>query len=108
MAKDDAAWAKLNARTTESVEEKLKRKAEIYEKLQKGKTGGLSSAQLDNLLVDVSEFFPSSHTLTDTGVIQFDSKDAQSSSEDESDEDNEQNAQQDQVRVIPSFSGANG
>ena len=56
MAKDDAAWARLNARTSESVEEKLKRKAEIYDKLQKGKTGGLTSGQLDNLLVDVSEF----------------------------------------------------
>ena len=55
MAKDDAAWAKLNSRTAESVEEKLKRKAEIYDKLQKGKTGGLTSTQLDNLLVDVRE-----------------------------------------------------
>ena len=54
MANDDAAWAKLNNRTAESVETQLKRKAEIYEKLQKGKTGGLSSAQLDNLLIDVS------------------------------------------------------
>lgn len=65
MAKDDAAWAKLNARTAESMEEKLKRKAEIYEKLQKGKTGGLTSAQLDNLLVDVSGFLPYLHSLTD-------------------------------------------
>jgi hypothetical protein len=54
VANDDAAWAKLNNRTAESVETQLKRKAEIYEKLQKGKTGGLSSAQLDNLLIDVS------------------------------------------------------
>jgi hypothetical protein len=108
MAKDDAAWAKLNARTAESVEEKLKRKAEIYEKLQKGKTGGLTSAQLDNLLVDVSELSSSSHTLTDTKMIQFDSKDAQSSSEDESDEGDEQKTQQDQVRVILSFSGTDG
>jgi hypothetical protein len=36
-------------------------------------------------------------------MIQFDSKDAQSSSEGESDDDDEQNAQQDQVRVILSF-----
>jgi hypothetical protein len=69
MAKDDAAWAKLNARTAESVEEKLKRKAEIYEKLQKGKTGGLTSAQLDNLLVDVSGSFFPPHPLTDAKVI---------------------------------------
>jgi len=54
VANDDAAWAKLNNRTAESVETQLKRKAEIYEKLQKGKTGGLSSAQLDNLLIYVS------------------------------------------------------
>jgi hypothetical protein len=59
MAKDDAAWAKLNTRTAESLEAKLKRKAEIYDKLQRGKTGGLSSAQLDNLLVDVSNVYTS-------------------------------------------------
>ncbi|CCA66687.1 hypothetical protein PIIN_00366 [Serendipita indica DSM 11827] len=52
QAKDDAAWAKLNARTAESVEERLKKKAEIYNKLQRGRTGGMTSAQLDNLLVD--------------------------------------------------------
>lgn len=71
MAKDEAEWAKLNARTAESVEEKLKRKAEIYDKLQKGKTGGLTNAQLDNLLVD------------------FDGKDAEDSSEESSDEEEE-------------------
>lgn len=56
MAKDDAAWAKLHVRTAESVESKLKKKAEIYDKLQRGRTGGLNEAQLDNLLVDVRLF----------------------------------------------------
>ncbi|KAG8833374.1 hypothetical protein FRC17_010770 [Serendipita sp. 399] len=52
IARDDAAWAKLNSRTAESVEEKLQKKSAIYEKLQKGRTGGLSQAQIDALLVD--------------------------------------------------------
>ncbi|KAG8781741.1 hypothetical protein FRC16_002800 [Serendipita sp. 398] len=68
MARDDAAWAKLNPRTAESLEHKLKKKSMVYEQLQKGKTAGLSEAQIDALLVD------------------FDTKGiAQSSSEDDSD-----------------------
>lgn len=55
MAKDNAEWAKLNERTAESVDLKLRKKAEIYDKLQRGKTGGLTTAQLDNLLVDVCD-----------------------------------------------------
>ena len=40
--------------TAESAREALERKAKIYEKLKKGKSGGLSDAQYDALLVDVS------------------------------------------------------
>lgn len=34
----------------------LERKAKIYDKLKKGKTGGLTDAQYDALLVDVRLF----------------------------------------------------
>jgi hypothetical protein len=40
--------------TLESARAALERKAKIYDKLKKGKTGGLSDAQYDALLVDVS------------------------------------------------------
>jgi hypothetical protein len=40
--------------TAESARAVLERKAEIYEKLRRGRTGGLSEAQLEGLLVDVS------------------------------------------------------
>lgn len=87
MAQDDAAWAKVNTRTAESIEAKLKRKAEIYDKLQRGKTGGLSSAQLDNLLVD------------------FDSKDDEKSSSEESASDDDTNAGPDDplVEIMDEF-----
>jgi hypothetical protein len=42
--------------TLESARAALERKAKIYDKLKKGKTGGLSDAQYDALLVDVSIF----------------------------------------------------
>lgn len=41
--------------TLESARAALERKAKIYEKLRKGKTGGLNDKQYDALLVDVSE-----------------------------------------------------
>lgn len=40
--------------TLENARAALERKAKIYEKLKKGKSGGLSDAQYDALLVDVS------------------------------------------------------
>lgn len=40
--------------TLESARAILERKAQIYDKLRKGKTGGLSDAHYDALLVDVS------------------------------------------------------
>jgi hypothetical protein len=39
--------------TLETARAVLERKAKIYDKLRKGKTGGLSDAQYDALLVDV-------------------------------------------------------
>jgi hypothetical protein len=42
--------------TLESARAVLERKAKIYEKLQKGKSGGLTEAQYSSLLVDVSGF----------------------------------------------------
>lgn len=38
----------------ESARAALERKAKIYDKLRKGKTGGLNDKQYDALLVDVS------------------------------------------------------
>jgi len=38
----------------ESARAALERKAQLYEKLRKGKSGGLSEQQYDALLVDVS------------------------------------------------------
>lgn len=39
--------------TLESARAALERKAEIYDKLRKGKTGGLNDKQYESLLVDV-------------------------------------------------------
>ena len=47
--------------TVESARAALERKAKIYEKLKRGKSGGLTDAQYDNLLVDVSSI-PWSYT----------------------------------------------
>lgn len=40
--------------TLESARAALERKAKIYDKLRRGKSGGLSEAQYETLLVDVS------------------------------------------------------
>ena len=40
--------------TVESARAALERKAQLYEKLRKGKSGGLNEQQYDALLVDVS------------------------------------------------------
>lgn len=40
--------------TAESLRAALERKAKVYDKLKKGKSGGLTDAQYDALLVDVS------------------------------------------------------
>lgn len=45
--------------TVESARAALERKAKVYEKLMKGKSGGLSEKQYEALLVDVRVSFPS-------------------------------------------------
>ncbi|KAL5485677.1 hypothetical protein ACEPAI_6718 [Sanghuangporus weigelae] len=50
-ARDIAALA-ADRVTAESARAALERKTKIYEKLRKGKTGGLTEAQIDSLLVD--------------------------------------------------------
>lgn len=45
--------------TIESARATLERKAKVYEKLMKGKSGGLSEKQYEALLVDVRVSFPS-------------------------------------------------
>jgi len=49
----------LDRRTVESARSILERKAKLYGKLKKGQSGGLSEAQFDGLLVDVSLHRPS-------------------------------------------------
>jgi hypothetical protein len=53
-AKDGAEWARLkNPHEHEEIQARLAKKAKIYEKLSKGRTGGLTEAQIANLNVDV-------------------------------------------------------
>lgn len=46
----------LSKQTVESVREALERKAKVYDKLKRGKTGGLTDAQYGELLVDVRPY----------------------------------------------------
>jgi hypothetical protein len=50
----DVELEAISRPTLESARAALERKAKIYDKLKKGKSGGLSEAQYDALLVDVS------------------------------------------------------
>jgi hypothetical protein len=59
----------LERRTVESTRAALERKAKIYEKLKKGRSGGLSEAQYDALLVDVSSPHPFNRGTTVTGGV---------------------------------------
>lgn len=54
-ASRDVELEAVSRPTLESARAALERKAKIYEKLRKGKTGGLNDKQYDALLVDVSE-----------------------------------------------------
>jgi len=58
-ASRDIELEAISKPTLESARSALERKAKIYEKLRKGKTGGLSDKQYDALLVDVSPPPPS-------------------------------------------------
>lgn len=49
----DVELEAISKPTLENARAVLERKAALYEKLRKGKTGGLSEKQYDSLLVDV-------------------------------------------------------
>ncbi|THH09312.1 hypothetical protein EW145_g2119 [Phellinidium pouzarii] len=81
----DIEAARAGRQTAESARAALERKAAIYDKLRRGRTGGLSEAQQDALLVDVSGPCHCSlvHWMVDCGggvpsvgiaLVQFDSK----------------------------------
>ena len=71
-------------RTYDSARAALERKAQIYEKLRKGKSGGLNDAQVDALLVDVCTIF-----IVNMGTLiisQFDAKNPNGYYESDSDD----------------------
>lgn len=49
----DIELEEVSRPTLESARAALERKAQVYEKLRKGKSGGLSEKQYESLLVDV-------------------------------------------------------
>lgn len=51
----DIEALRADRKTAESAREALEKKAKLYEKLKKGKSGGLTDAQYDGLLVDVRD-----------------------------------------------------
>lgn len=55
-AKDLVELEAVSEQTLDSAMAALERKAKMYEKLQKGMSGGLNDKQYENLLVDVSSF----------------------------------------------------
>ncbi|KAF8656817.1 hypothetical protein AX16_002366 [Volvariella volvacea WC 439] len=57
-AQRDIELEEISKPTLESARAVLERKAKIYEKLRKGKTGGLSEKQYDALLVDFDSTVP--------------------------------------------------
>ncbi|GLB40200.1 putative protein with domain of unknown function (DUF4078) [Lyophyllum shimeji] len=72
-ASRDVELEAVSKPTLESARAVLERKAKIYEKLRKGKTGGLNDKQYDALLVDfdskgVSEYFESDSDDVDESV----------------------------------------
>lgn len=52
-ARDVVELEAVGKPTLDNARAQLERKAKIYEKLRKGKTGGLTDKQYDSLLVDV-------------------------------------------------------
>lgn len=54
----DSELEAVSKPTLESARAALERKAKIYDKLRKGKSGGLDDKQYDLLLVDVSCGYP--------------------------------------------------
>lgn len=53
----DAELEAVSKVTVESARAALERKAKVYDKLMKGKSGGLSEKQYEGLLVDVRVVF---------------------------------------------------
>ncbi|KAG6816380.1 hypothetical protein H0H93_008148 [Arthromyces matolae] len=68
-ASRDVELEAISKPTLESARAALERKAKIYEKLQKGKTGGLSDKQYDALLVDFDSKAVSGHYESDSDDV---------------------------------------
>lgn len=62
----DIELDEISRPTLESARAALERKAQVYEKLRKGKSGGLSEKQYESLLVDVRLSAPSRALSTPT------------------------------------------
>jgi len=65
-ASKDIQLEEISKTTLESARTVLERKAKIYDKLRRGKSGGLSDKQYEALLVDVRFLF-SGRTISDLG-----------------------------------------
>jgi len=65
-ASKDIQLEEISKTTLESARTVLERKAKIYDKLRRGKSGGLSDKQYEALLVDVRFFF-SGRTISNLG-----------------------------------------
>lgn len=84
----DVELEAISRPTLESARAALERKAKIYDKLKKGKSGGLSEVQYDALLVDVSvPRHCCSPWLDSYAASQFDNKEAERYSSDSEDID---------------------
>ncbi|KAG6824911.1 hypothetical protein H0H92_005434 [Tricholoma furcatifolium] len=68
-ASRDVELEAISKPTLESARAQLERKAKIYEKLQKGKTGGLNDKQYDALLVDFDSKPSSGHYESDSDDV---------------------------------------
>lgn len=58
----DVELEEVSKPTLESARAALERKAAVYEKLRRGKSGGLNDKQYESLLVDVRDFITFSTT----------------------------------------------
>lgn len=86
----DVELEEISKPTLDSARAALERKAKIYDKLRKGKTGGLNDAQYDALLVDVCGQYLLWPCAIANGWVQFDEANPNTSKyykEDSEDED---------------------
>lgn len=101
----DIDLGEISKPTLESARAILERKAKVYDKLRKGKSGGLDDKQYDALLVDVSIGFAiSEHAGAYTIWRQFEQKGIDPYFESDSDDEDESatvpvGPQDDEVRV---------